>query len=554
MPQPAAATKNAFSEFLSEAVNRWARGEVSDVVRPVKCRPFREVWRLSVEDVSVYLKWFPTDQLSWRQRLKRFWGTDPALQEAAAIETLRKLQIPAPKLVDVFPGLRRNGRTGDALLTWGIEPSEPLDELLQRCRREGLPVPERRELARLVLELVETLARSGYGHRDLHFGNFLYCPAEHPSRRMALVDAYALHTGGLTQRDLLVLGFSARAYATRTELLRGWRRLLTASRAGRRGRSEDADDSDNRTDEGTGKTGRRPLPPVLNGVSRRQWRKAVERMVRPGRGSCGRLRWQAPDGRIYQGLCFLRQRFPHRHSAVSTMTLTPEDYLRELPCLWDELTAETLEPLKRSASSEVWGGEMVLAGVPVDVVIKRAFRRRVYRYVTELGRGTRTWRAWWKSWALIARDIPTAWPLLMLERRTMGVVTDQLLVCERVPGCPLDRVDLDAMSPEDRDRLLRRVGRLLRHIDDSGLVHFDTKASNIVIRPDPVLGPGPVLVDVDGVRTYTWRGEGLRRLLRSMREHHPQFSETDAESLRRGYAPWPIARRRVRRRGGGGSP
>ena len=45
------------------------------------------------------------------------------------------------------------------------------------------------------------------------------------------------------------------------------------------------------------------------------------------------------------------------------------------------------------------------------------------------------------------------------------------------------------------------------------------------------------LIDVDGVRHYSWRGEGIRRLLRSMRDH-PQYTPADSLALCRGYAPW----------------
>lgn len=507
---------------VQEAVQRWAAGDGRDDMRPVKVRAFREVWRVTVAGRGAYLKWFPTDRLTWRERLKRRLGGAPALREYRNLLVLQELRLPSPRAVALLRGLRREGRVGDAVLTWAVEPSEPLDELLNRCRREATALPQRRAWLEAVLGLLEKLARSGLGHDDLHFGNLLHAPTPQSPHGLVLLDAYALHPGRLTLHDLLVLGYSAQAHATRTELLRGWRRLLAATPGGVRGVMGS----------------RRSLPPLANAVTRRQWRKAVERMCRPGSGGCEAVEWVAPDGGLYRGLCFTRQRFPHRHSVASGLTLSSAEWLREWPRLWEQLVAETLEPLKRSASGDVWGGEVVLTGVPVEVVVKRAYRRYAYRYVTELGRGTRTWRAWWKSWALLARDIPTAWPLLMLQRRRLGVVTDQLIVFERVPGRQLDRTDLARLSVDERERLFRRVGRLLRRIDDTDLVHFDTKASNILIRPDPVLGPGPVLVDVDGVRTYSWRGEGLRRLIQSMREHHPDFTDDDAESLRRGYAPW----------------
>lgn len=524
--QSAPSTPADLSDAIVSALEAWSPDQADPSgVRPVKRRHFREVWRLTVAGKPAYLKWFPRDGGGWRERLKRRFTGSPALTEYRNLVALQEARIPAPRAAALLSGLTLHGRKGDAVLSWAIEPAEPLDEILQRHRRNATPFPDRRAFFNHVVGLLQQLQLARLGHKDLHFGNFLHRPLPTDPHALFLLDAYAVHPGGLSRADLLVLGHSAQAHATRSELLRGWKRLVGAP--------------DDRK--------RPPLPPLANPVSKRQWRKSVERMTSPGDGAVDRVRFTPPNGSEYRGLCFTRQRFPWRYAPASHLTLSPADWARELPRLWEQLRAETLQPLKRSPSGDVWAGEVVLAGVPIEVVIKRPYRRKLYRYLTEIGRGSRTWRAWWKSWALIARGIPAAWPLLFLERRTAGAVTDQLLICERVPGTQLDRIDLRSLAPDDRDRLLRRVGRLLRRIDDTGLVHFDTKASNILIRPDLSTGPTPVLVDVDGVRTYTWRGEGLRRLLRSMRDHHPHFTDADAASLTFGYDPW---RRAIHERAG----
>ena len=51
-----------------------------------------------------------------------------------------------------------------------------------------------------------------------------------------------------------------------------------------------------------------------------------------------------------------------------------------------------------------------------------------------------------------------------------------------------------------REMLFRRIGRILRRVEQQGFSHFDAKASNWIVRDDEKLGPGPVLIDVDGVR------------------------------------------------------
>jgi tRNA A-37 threonylcarbamoyl transferase component Bud32 len=116
-------------------------------------------------------------------------------------------------------------------------------------------------------------------------------------------------------------------------------------------------------------------------------------------------------------------------------------------------------------------------------------------------------------------------------------VVDAVLVSERVPGPTLWQADLDAMTVEERDNLFRRVGRILRRIDGYGLSHFDAKASNWIVREDSELGPGPVMIDPDGVRRRRWVALGIRRLLRSLREKR-QYTPEDSYSLCRGYAPY----------------
>ena len=84
--------------------------------------------------------------------------------------------------------------------------------------------------------------------------------------------------------------------------------------------------------------------------------------------------------------------------------------------------------------------------------------------------------------------------------------------------------------------LLRRAGRILRAIEREGFAHFDAKASNWIVRDDPVLGPSPILIDVDGIRRRRWIMLGIHRLLKSMRDNQ-HYTPADSYSLCKGYAP-----------------
>ncbi|MDB5297346.1 MAG: hypothetical protein JWO31_3329, partial [Phycisphaerales bacterium] len=98
------------------------------------------------------------------------------------------------------------------------------------------------------------------------------------------------------------------------------------------------------------------------------------------------------------------------------------------------------------------------------------------------------------------------------------------------------KVDLDALTAASRDRLFRRTGRLLRLLERYGFAHFDAKASNWIVRPDEVTSPGPVLIDVDGLRRRHWPALGIQRLLRSLLGRR-QYGPADSRALCEGYAP-----------------
>jgi hypothetical protein len=112
-----------------------------------------------------------------------------------------------------------------------------------------------------------------------------------------------------------------------------------------------------------------------------------------------------------------------------------------------------------------------------------------------------------------------------------------VIVFERLPGSTLSEVDLDNMRVSEREMLFRRTGKTLRRIDQLGLSHFDAKASNWIVQPDPKLGPRPILVDVDGIRFRRWPALGISRLLRAMRDHR-QYTPADSLGLCQGYTPF----------------
>lgn len=470
--------------------------DLSRVGTLVKDRGYRQVWRFEHDGRAYYLKFYPRH--GHRDAWRRLFRGSPAFLEFDRLQRLQRAKIPSPRAVAYLAGLKVQGRIGDAVILEALEPGVQLDNYFNDHEMRGEVVPDRLDLSRQVRTLVHDLGKAILGHEDLHLGNFLL-----HAGKVYLLDGYAVRPGGLTQADVFRLWHSASRFATRTDLLRGWKLL-----------GEDA-----------------PVP-RHNPASARVYRGFLDRATGENR-YFGRLDFG--DG--WRGVAFKRAKYPRPWSDASVMTLEADDWRSAWPKLLEQIEADDLEVIKRSRSGDVLGGQVAVGGNGIAVIVKRPRRRYWYRYLNEVGRGSRARRAWVKSWKMIARNVPAAWPLLMMEKRRLGYVIDAVIVFERVPGPTLAAVDLDAMPPGRRDMLFRRVGRILRRIESLGFSHFDAKASNWIVRPDAGRGESPVLIDIDGIRQRRWAALGIERLLKSMR-NHPQYTPVDSLALCQGYAPF----------------
>lgn len=467
--------------------------------RLIKDRDYRQVWRFEFEGKAYYLKFYPRghglfSRDGWRRRLRG----SPAYNEFKRLQWLQKAKIPAPRAIAMLGGFVLDGVKGDAVVLHAIEPSVPLDELLNDQALKGeFPHRQRRQLADQLIDLVKKLGEAGYGHADLHLGNFLVHDG-----KLFLIDAYALHRRGLTTDDVMMLAAGVSRFATTTDLLRGWRALA----------------------------GDTPIP-RHNPRAADIWASQLAR-IKGGNRYFGRL-----SMRGWHGVFFKQSKYPRRWSEVSRLEVSKFDWQSMLPAIVRGLADGTMETLKSSPSGDVYAGIGRLGERNVHIIVKQPHKRYWYRYLNEIGRGSRSRRAWHKAWSLIVRDLPTAWPIAYFERRMLGYVRQSFIVFEKVPGPTLWTVDLDALTDKSRSMLFHRAGRLLRLVERLGMSHFDAKASNWIVRADEVTGPAPLLVDVDGIRFRRWPALGIERLLRSLRDRR-QYSPDDSLALCRGYAPW----------------
>lgn len=480
---------------VSETALAEALRNLPSVGRLVKDRGYRQVWRFEFGGRAYYLKWYPRDA---SRALKRWLVGNPAMREFARLIALQKARIPAPRAVAVLKGFKLNQRQGDAVILEAIEPSIQLDRYLNDCDLAGGQVPDRRKLVDQLIELVYLLGRNKLGHDDLHLGNVLLAGG-----RLHLLDGYAVDSGGLKLRHVMMLGHAASRWTTRADVVRGWR-LLQATESS---------------------------PPATNPVSPRLHRKFLQRTMADN-AYFGRLEVDGWRGHFLKGL-----KLPRWWAPTSRLRIAADDWLRAWPALCDPIGPSAGTVLKRSASGDVIAATVRLDGQDVDVVVKRPRRKSLWRRVNAVGRPGKARRSWVKAWKLAIRNFPVEWPLLLMERRVLGYVVDSLLVVARVPGTTLAETDLDALPPNQRETLFRRLGRTLRRLERQGFCHFDAKSTNWIVMPDPHRGPVPVMIDVDGIRHYRWDGFGIRRLLRSMKDH-PQYTREDSRFLCLGYAPY----------------
>lgn len=414
-----------------------------------------------------------------------------ALREFTMLQALQRGQVAAPRAVALLQGFNLGEQRGDAVL---VEASADAVPLAAAADAAPPGAPGHVDLLRGAIELLGAMGRARLSLRDASLAHFAA-----RGGRVILVGFDAVSPRPLRTRDLLRLADDARLALSRVDRVRAWRALAPASRIPRR-----------------------------NAFRAARHRRVLRDATRPG----SMIEEIDVDG--WTGWCLCRADRARAWSRAGDVVFSPEDWARAWRSLAD--TADgTL--LKDDRSGQVRRARRAVAGVELDLVLKRPRRRGRHVWAYDLVRRSRARRAWIKTWRLLARDIPCELPLLMLERRRWGYVVESVLVCEAVPGPTLAACDLDRLDAPARERLFRRAGRVLRRIDAHGFSHFDAKSTNWIVFDDPRRGPDPVLLDADGTRAYPCRRFGLNRLIRAVRQH-PRARPSDERALREGYEQW----------------
>ncbi len=444
---------------------------------PVRRGAGRETWRFEYAGKPYYLRFYPQGS-----RLSASGGP----REYAGLKTLQDFKIPAVRVVAMMSGFRFGDRKGNAVILQGLEPATRLDQLRPTPR-------ERRRIVDQIIAILRQMTQHDLGHPSLSLSSFLV----HDGKVLVL-DAADLKSEVLTPEQLMQFAHNVEPHATRADRVRAWRAL-----------APEKDIPDDR-------------------VKLKRYRHDLKRDA-----------VETIDLGEWTGKFRSRAVGPQSFSQASRLTIDAEDWQREWPRLMGQVRADQLEILKRDRSGDILSGQVTLQGRPIDVIVKRPRNKFWYRYALDAFRASRARRLWDKSRWLQVRHIPVEYPLIYVERRSFGYVVESIAVFERVPGETLDKADLNAMTPAEREDFFRACGRLLRKIEDAGLTHTDAKSSNwICFTPHESRSPQPVLIDAYGIRPLNAFLQlfGIQRLLRAMKDH-PQYTREDSLYLCQGFSP-----------------
>jgi len=506
----------------------------------VKRNPRRSVWRTAVAGDTAYVKEFRSNGLvdSVLERL----GRNPAEREWNLLMRLWKWshdhrpgRLVCPVPLAVGAGGDRSiliTREVPDALSLGDYLSGPFARLDPQRRRRVLP-----ELGAALARAMEVLVGAEVSSPDLHPGNFLVTATADDRLELVILDLHqaagrqvrpglaGAAPGGL-RIALVWMNHAVRpllGLTDRLRILRGFERELTrehdsphaAELRVRLAEAGSAGDIEHETDR----------------FDYAFHRRRDARCDRDSRYFHG-LTAGGHSGSVLLAL----KRPQDIGSSGASLTIDMDVWRRVLADPAALATAGTV--LKDSRSVLVRAMEIPELGR--TVVFKKPRRRKWVNMLLDCFRPSRPRTAWRLGHALLARGLPTAVPLAVMERSVLGYPSEAYLLTEHLPDSmhlgQFVRTRLPALEEPRRTQVLRdlvrRLARLLRKLHDEGFVHRDFKAENILVQSSQADDrPQLYLVDMDGIRfngevSQRYRLRGLMRAAASSLSL-PGVSHTD---------------------------
>jgi tRNA A-37 threonylcarbamoyl transferase component Bud32 len=501
-------------------------------VTTVKSGPHRIVYRVELPRGAIYIKHFLVP--NWRATIRQWVRRGKGRNEGKRSQHLATIGVPTITPVALGEQRKRKFLFENYLVTLEITDTTPLDEFVER-RLPEWPEPLRsrirRKLARDMAVMTARLHNAGLLHYDFHPGNILVRFAAEFEPELVMIDLDALRktrdvTWKLARQNLALLDHFFWLRSSRTDRHRFLRAYL-----------------ENRSE--------RPPDP-------RQFGRLIEDTTRT---------WAERLWRRWGRRCRSSNKYFEVYPGRNTWCVASRDLdSAEIYPLHDDpdrpFSAPGTVMLKDSRTTTVAETTMMVAGRPTAVIYKRFNRKKWLDPLLTLFRPSRAWRSWQAGQDLASRGIPTPRNLAFLARRRSFrsnpffwflAHETYLVTVKETDSVSLTTYVSDVLTglpPEQRHARIRSLtgslAVLIRSLHERSLSHRDLKASNILIKRDPIDGTDRLsLIDLVGVRLQhplPWRRriQNLARLCLSL-SAVPDRTRTDALHFLRLYLPWGLS-------------
>jgi tRNA A-37 threonylcarbamoyl transferase component Bud32 len=396
----------------------------------------------------------------------------------------------------------------------------------------------RQQLAVALGRFLAKLHLAGIRHDDLHAGNILIRIDEDDRFELFLIDLDEIRLGpALAEsdawRNLVVLNHWFLMRASRSDRLRFWRSYRAARGLGDWKNSWPKDPEPRRR--------ARQLELDTWESLHRMWRQRTRHCLENNR-----------HFRRLKGARFVGHAVTDLDPALIETLLKDPDAPFERP---------GAVVLKDSASSTVIELDGIVNGRPRRLVWKRFGVVKTWKPWLGLLRATAAERSWMLGQGFRERGLPTARPLLLMQRRRLGLVGSGYLLMEKVEHALSLHYFLDSLAtlPADEGRrILRRrietVARALGDMHRRNISHRDLKASNLLLAEVGAPAPPPDAAFVSPALEGLWfidlvgaavhgklsrprRVQNLARLNASFHDR-PDLTRTDRLRFLRCYLQW----------------
>lgn len=483
--------------------------------RQVKNGPHRTVYRVEANGLKIFWKHCRINGLrSWLRQCLR--------PPKAKMEFDRALALAACGIPTVEPlawGVRDGTYAGESfLITRELSGAVPLQSLLAANRYQFThTLGPRLVMASRLGQFLAKLHEGGITHPDLHPGNVLVILDQQGLPHFHLIDLHSIQLGTSLDwprsRDNLVI-FN-RWFALRASL------------------------SDRRRFWQSYAQSRTWAPADI----RERAREIEERTLQSNRHL-----WAKRDNR-----CLESNRYFRRARSKSALGFAVRDI--------DEATLQRLlhdpdfpfqDPanrvLKDSRTSTVVEMIVPTPSGPRAMIWKRFNAKKLLTPLLNRLRPSPAMRSWRCGHALLIRELPTARPWLVLQRRSLAGPREGYLLCDKVASAREFQDVVAESSARVRRRLIDQLARLMRRFHDAGLSHHDLKAANLLWSSGPGTAAGDPgtfhFIDLVGAGcpgrvSPLRRARDLSRLNVSFFDSR-QVSRTDRLRFLRTYLCWAL--------------